>query len=81
MNDSKALKFHATLAVGDHLVEGPFDFAAVCHLQCEIPSFPLLEAPEKVCLPHRVQRHEISALYAEKIELGPGCGVGRKRVE
>src|SRR5271165_6566123 len=61
-----------------------FPLFAVRHVlgsQREPLSFPLLEAPQKVRLPHRVERHAISALYAEKIELVPGCGVGRKRVE
>src|SRR6266568_6433303 len=43
VDDGEALKLLSCF-VGDHLVEGPFDFGPICHLQCELPPFPLVEA-------------------------------------
>ena len=44
VDDGEALKLLSRF-VGNHLVEGPLDFGPVCHLQCELPSFPLVKAP------------------------------------
>ena len=51
------------------LIQSPlFAVRHVLDSQRQPLSFPLLEAPQKVRLPDRVERHEISALKAEKID-------------
>src|SRR5208282_1369368 len=49
--------------------------------QRELFSFPLVEAPEKVCLPNRVQIHRLRASDTEKLKLASVCSIGRKCVE